>query len=301
MNKTVFFIIASLVSVIAGVTAFSVFAIYYRTEATQENISEKSVEIVALEQEISTLMALIEKQKAHIVSLEDELVDRNSQVVELQKAREYTDQNVNERSRQRQERREQMREFIKRDRITRINSLLMTLTDRLALSPEQAEILTSALDQWLEKSLSGDGRGRGFFRGPFSGIRELQALDDTLSEILSPEQIAIYNDFREEQRTTQVEAMANRQLMDLQNSLSLSDEQKDIAFQAFADLAWERMNDPKSEGQFHRPDEEILDRTVEAMGEILTPEQLEIYLELLENRRSFFRRPPPEAPPGGGQ
>lgn len=129
-------------------------------------------------------------------------------------------------------------------------------------------------------------------------------LANQIAALLTPEQRQDYIAFRQEQRSNDVEVKANKELARLQSSLTLSPDQKDKAFATLTKIADEEYDNPvnnmaalmqqgmKMQGNKKDPDmeahmEEIKAATdyaaerrkmrVEAMREVLTPEQLAIY------------------------
>jgi CRISPR/Cas system-associated endoribonuclease Cas2/gas vesicle protein len=71
-----------------------------------------------------------------------------------------------------------------------------------------------------------------------------QAMDSEIAGLLEPSQQQSYSDFKKEQRTNKVEITANRELARMQNSLTLSPEQKDKAFEVLSRLANEEYDKP---------------------------------------------------------
>ena len=108
---------------------------------------------------------------------------------------------------------------------------------------------------------------------------------------MSEEQLTAYEQYKEEQKATQVETRATQQLNELQNKLSLSTEQKDAAFEYFAQQA--QSFDPgqimAQGGDVQKAFEEQQKVTLEAMQQILTPEQYELYSKQEEQRAAMFR------------
>jgi hypothetical protein len=130
-------------------------------------------------------------------------------------------------------------------------------------------------------------------------------LTEKIAAVLTPDQKEAYAAFRQEQRTNQVEIKAGKELARLQSSLTLSPEQKDKAFAVLSTLADDEYENPISPlvtimaQQLEHPmgnreskeldphkDEikaaaalaaERRQQRVEAMREILSPEQFKLY------------------------
>jgi hypothetical protein len=130
-------------------------------------------------------------------------------------------------------------------------------------------------------------------------------LTEKIAAVLTPEQKEAYAAFRQEQRTNQVEIKAGKELARLQSSLTLSPGQKDKAFAVLSTLANDEYENPISplvtimaqqlehpmgnrESEDLEPHKEEIkaaaalaaqrrQQRVEAMREILSPEQFKLY------------------------
>jgi hypothetical protein len=130
-------------------------------------------------------------------------------------------------------------------------------------------------------------------------------LTEKIAAVLTPEQKEAYTAFRQEQRTNQVEIKAGKELARLQSSLTLSPGQKDKAFAVLSTLANDEYENPISplvtimaqqlehpmgnrESEDLEPHKEEIkaaaalaaqrrQQRVEAMREILSPEQFKLY------------------------
>ena len=101
---------------------------------------------------------------------------------------------------------------------------------RLKLTPEQKE----ALRQFLTDRRMALFEDPAAFAKP-GGPGLATGLDDYLAANLTPEQLAEHARLKEEEKTAKVEDYAQRKMRNLARELSLTPEQKDRVFQAFAD------------------------------------------------------------------
>lgn len=98
-----------------------------------------------------------------------------------------------------------------------------------------------------------------------------------LQTILTPQQLAEYDQYKLEQRQSQAQMMANMELNSLQQTLQLSTEQQDKVFQILYQEADQRMTTP---GQATD-----VDTKKAAMRQILSPEQFDVYEKYLDTHR----------------
>ncbi len=183
-----------------------------------------------------------------------------------------------------------MQERAAAKRTKRIDERLAALKASLKLTDDQAAKVREILEKMtpdqgaLMGGLMGGGGGRPdaalaevtkMMRKDWAGAPELA---EGLSGVLSPDQQTAYETFRQEQRANQVELAANRELSRLQGMMTLNPEQKDQLFNVLSDQATRELDAPVDltamtpQGLRKRQEERA-----EAMKEILTPEQLEVY------------------------
>ncbi len=105
------------------------------------------------------------------------------------------------------------------------------------------------------------------------------AFNTDLANLLDEDQKNAYEEYLVTQRTNRVEAMANKDLAALQSMFELTDDQKDLAFNTFADLARQNLEPNGAEAgildaqQIFKKREQKLT----ALKPILTSEQMEVY------------------------
>ena len=206
-----------------------------------------------------------------------------------------------------------------------INSRLATLTSKLNLSEEQAK----KVRELLEKDVASQGGGVAMLiESALAGglQREDEPSDEfdfdaELDALLDDDQKTAYAEYVDVQNENYIEASANRQLAQLQTSVpDLTTEQKDRAYEEFARVARddvETSGNPTRVGSnldVARMSEQQKARK-DAMKEILTPEQTDLYEAGNQNVITFgggagqimssdavFSAPdiplPAEAPPG---
>lgn len=168
---------------------------------------------------------------------------------------------------------------------------LASLKLRLKLTDAQEAEIKKILDEqseWLtaftQEALSGKLRKPG----------EIFRLDEKISKVLSPDQNTTYAQMQKEQQANNREMMANAQLGQIQQVLSLTEQQKD---QIFSKLAAETTFNPS---EFHGSAQEMLDaqyeKKKENLRDILTPEQFEIYSQQVDAEREMVRKMMPATP-----
>jgi hypothetical protein len=159
-----------------------------------------------------------------------------------------------------------------------VNEKLAALRTRLSLTPEQETKIAKALPYGQAKTKIIDNDTK-VIR---ASSEDKKKMEDTIRAALTAAQQREYDSFRAEEKANAVEAVANRELSRLQSMTTLSPEQKDQAFAAFSEIASrESMQDLPEPGSDPGVMKDALktrwaDRQ-EALGAILTPEQMAIY------------------------
>jgi|GEM_PF-5616168 len=212
---------------------------------------------------------------------------------------------------------ERMKKQMQEKQKLKLDERVAGLRTRLGLNDAQAAAIRELLEKnpsgvqsLMARAMAGEAPDEA--QDEASMIRELlrpgqktAELTEKISAVLTPEQQQAYATFRQEQRTNDVEVKANRELARLQTSLTLSPEQKDKAFTVLSGLADQEYDNPVSpmvtmmaKQMEHMPAgkgrkdmevhmEEIKavselaagrrQQRVEAMREILSPEQFKLY------------------------
>lgn len=191
-----------------------------------------------------------------------------------------------------------LREMARQAQARRTEGLILQLKSRLNLTPGQEEL--------VREILAAQPAGPG--TGPFSAALPLSPgnpLREALTPVLSPDQMAALDTFAAEQRQNQVELMATGQMMQLQSIVTLSEEQKNRAFEQFARIAAETINptagapsSAPSGGPVAADPVSRLEQNLSALEGILSPEQMEIYRGTLESQQQMFRQFRGAAGPG---
>lgn len=198
------------------------------------------------------------------------------------------------------------REMRTLDRTQRIDARILALKTKLNLTPEQETAVRAAMEKGsLDRDAlreAGDARRRAGGAEETDKTRQAEmakfaaveaAQEKAITGAMTDEQLTAYDQYKAEQKATQVESRANQQLSDLQGKLSLTDAQKDAAFQFYAAQEQAGGFDPAQiAAQGGDPRKFFEDRqnlTLEAMQQILTPEQYELYSKQETERAALFR------------
>ncbi len=206
----------------------------------------------------------------------------------------------------------QMREM---DRKQHQDAKILALTTKLNLTAEQQVVIRAALEKSsIQRDAlrdAGESRRRAGIRDTEEKRREDMmhfgaidvALEETIAASLSAEQLAAYSEYQTEQKLATIENRANQQLGDLLTRFSLSEDQKDAAFQFFAKQEEESGFEPARiaalGGDFMLLFEQRQKDKLEALKQILTPEQYALYSAQEEQRSATFRNMVPGGQPGG--
>jgi DNA-binding MarR family transcriptional regulator len=159
-----------------------------------------------------------------------------------------------------------------------VKEKLAVMRVRLSLTPEQEAKIAKALPYGQAKTKIIDDDTK-VIR---ASSEDKKKMEDAIRAALTAEQQKDYDTFRAEEKANAAEAVANRELSRLQSMTTLSPEQKDQAFAAFSGIASrESMEDlPEPGGKSDVMKDALETRwaaRLEALGAILTPEQMAIY------------------------
>ncbi len=165
-----------------------------------------------------------------------------------------------------------MREQQDRLRKNRVASELNRMRGPLGLNDAQEEAIGELVGRMRQSS------GIITFEGaePDDSISKAE-VDEGIRELLNDDQLAAFDTMRDADRENAIEAKANSELAGLQRTLNLTEEQKDAAFEVLTEYATREIDKPKggiddNQGWMNRRQQKM-----EALSEVLTPEQLEIY------------------------
>jgi hypothetical protein len=157
---------------------------------------------------------------------------------------------------------------------------LAVLRQRLALTPEQETKIAKALEfgQSKMKIIPPD------VIVTKATPEDQKKMEDGIIAALTADQQKEYETFRAEEKANALEAVANRELSELQSITTLSPEQKDLVFAAFSEIASKESDLPVLEpvrdaDAIRQAEKTRWAARQEALSAILTPEQMALYLQ----------------------
>ncbi|MES2470035.1 MAG: sigma-70 family RNA polymerase sigma factor [Verrucomicrobiota bacterium] len=160
----------------------------------------------------------------------------------------------------------------------KVKEKLAVLGKRLSLTPEQETRIAQALEYGQSKMKVSPPNVMVTKATP----EDVKRMDDAISASLTAGQQEEYESFLAEEKANALEAVANRELSNLQSMTTLSPEQKDQAFAAFSEIASREsmlpVLDPAKEADAIQ--EAVAARWADrqdALKAILTPEQMALY------------------------
>lgn len=176
----------------------------------------------------------------------------------------------------------------------KVRSRVASLSEALGLTEPQEQEVAAILEETQRKQQEAV---RAFLERRAT-IQMLPLMDGhdpdgeaAIVALLDAPQREAYAAYQAEQESERIEMKANKELMDLQQMLDLSPEQKDLVFDLFTELARNEkpgsIDDSVTVEQFTGFLDESLGVRREAMGEILTPAQATIYGDQLTNFRNL--------------
>jgi hypothetical protein len=168
---------------------------------------------------------------------------------------------------------------------------LLLLESRLHLTPDQIAAVSAAMD---EEAKRGEEMAAKMFSGGKIDMTQFQnqnvkSVDQTLNDILTPDQKTAYEQMKTDQKNSATETVASMEMNQVAPLLQLSDSQKDQVYSALyqvqqdsTDPNWIKANvtttDPGS----------ILDAQAkakeDALSKILTPDQMATYQQQTESQ-----------------
>ena len=184
---------------------------------------------------------------------------------------------------------------------------LSRMQAKLDLTPGQAEAIQRILDrqtQVISKSMQKAFAGKlgqedmaELRRDSFDPETEIKAL-------LSPEQLALYQEYKQDEAVGQARLAANAEMLQMQGSLGLSPEQQDQVFSVLYDATLRQMQDGPGGAKNGDPAEvlqSMLEQKVMALEGVLTAEQLQSYRQAQETQIQFLKTflPQTGSNPGG--
>jgi Spy/CpxP family protein refolding chaperone len=179
----------------------------------------------------------------------------------------------------------------------KIKEKLAAMKKRLSLTPEQEEKIRGILEAAQPKVRTAADGSMMLKLGQDAG--EKQKTAEAIAAVLNDEQKEGYSSFRQEETANAAEAVANRELSQLQSATTLSAEQKDAAFAALSKIALEEQSQslPDPGG-----DPSVVEAAMaarwnarqEALSGILTPEQQAVYQQSGNPNRAVTFRMSPE-------
>lgn len=206
----------------------------------------------------------------------------------------------------------QFRKMRMMDRTQRHDAKILALTTKLNLTSEQQAAVRAALEKGsAERDAIRDAADERRRAGKVDTEEKRQADRVTVAAIettqeekitagMSADQLAAYSAYQTEQKQATVESRANQQLGDLANKFSLTEEQKEAAFQFFAGQEEQNGFDPArlaaGGGDIRTLFEQRQKEQLEALKQILTPAQFELYSAQQAQRSAIFGDMTPGGP-----
>lgn len=167
---------------------------------------------------------------------------------------------------------------------------------KMKLTDEQEEavkqIYRKQLDQMGDsytKIFSGDMTKEDMKKMGQSGFNP----EEQIKALLTPEQLDLYKDYKTEETTSTARLVANSELIQMQTSLGLTQDQQDQVFKALYDHTFTQMSGNLTSGDGEKPPttggvgatlQWQTDQKIKTLEGILTPEQLKKYREMQESQ-----------------
>jgi RNA polymerase sigma factor (sigma-70 family) len=163
-----------------------------------------------------------------------------------------------------------------------LDGRLSRMTASLNLTPEQAQAAREILSKQAQVMSAGMQQA---FSGKFDKAeltrlgKEAGNPDEQIKALLNPEQKAAYKNYQQEEATYNARMAANTELLQIQGTLGLSQDQQDRAFGALYDLSFNQLTGnvkPAGSSQAEIM-QALLEQKAKALEPILTPAQMDNY------------------------
>jgi Spy/CpxP family protein refolding chaperone len=175
-----------------------------------------------------------------------------------------------------------------------IDMKMAALKSRLNLTDDQAQALQDIMDKQSQKASDMMDQ---MFSGKMSKDDLQKAMKDgggmggdmdaQMKSILTPDQYASYQGYQNDEKKNAAEAQANMELMQIQTSLQLTDDQKDKVFGAIYQQAAQQMGIDGAKPTGGTIDEQMEAKKT-AMQSVLTPEQFDTYSKFVDSQKKMI-------------
>ncbi len=166
---------------------------------------------------------------------------------------------------------------------------LLLLESRLHLTPDQITAVTAALDEESKRGEEAAAKMMAGGKVDMTDFKNFKSVDQTLNDILTPEQKTEYQQMQTDQKNSAAETMATMELNQISPLLQLSDSQKDQVYSALyqaqtdtQDPAWIKKNMNTSDPATFL--EAQAKAKSDALSKILTPDQMTVYQQQAQSQ-----------------
>jgi hypothetical protein len=174
---------------------------------------------------------------------------------------------------------------------------LARMKTKLNLTPEQEEAVRAVFTRQVEQAV---GAAEKMFAGGMSreDFKQLQGASENpeaaIKALLTPEQLELYQEYKQEESVANARLVANAELLQMQNTLGLTSEQQDQVFDALYDHTLSQLSGQLAESVQKSPDpgaafDAMIEQKVKALEGVLTPEQLEGFRRMQEQQANMIK------------
>ena len=178
-----------------------------------------------------------------------------------------------------------------------VEAKLSGLKAKLKLTPEQEAAIRDTLTRGMEKTIELVQKmyqGETSFEELGQSARPAAGEEEQIKSLLTAEQAAAYDEYKEEETRRMTRLVANSELLQLQSSLNLNDEQQDKVFAILVEHTGQQFVSPSE----NEPATGHAARKTEALRSVLTPEQFERYQKHQEQQRKLIESLMPKGATG---
>jgi hypothetical protein len=177
-----------------------------------------------------------------------------------------------------------MAEMMKASVAQRYQAKLLLLTSRLHLTPDQVAAVKEAMDREADRATQMATKMFSGGKVDMSAAGTGKSVEQTLDDILTPDQKTTYQQIKTEEKTSSAEMVATMEMNPIAPMLQMSDTQKDQVYSALTqvqldmqDPAWLKANVTNGAGNPMAVLDAQAKAKDDALAKILSPDQMATY------------------------
>jgi hypothetical protein len=190
-----------------------------------------------------------------------------------------------------------MADYMKSAMNQQVEGQLMRMKARINLSPEQENAMREILLKQAEvssKAIQKVFAGKTSLKELRDGAEPMQNPEEQIKSLLNSEQLSQYKEYKKDENQANARLVANSELLQIQGSLNLTQEQQDQVFGIIYENTMRTFNADSASGMPPKSDPVALlewqnEQKSKSLSSVLSPEQIETYKKLQATQVQFLR------------